>query len=70
MLRACIMSVEIKKMEENHYLKFIKKQSRIRKQQKKRIAKTSATLAGQHLHTATAKGYSMPKATVIVKFKK
>jgi hypothetical protein len=55
---------------EEHYLKLIKKQSRLKKQQKRTVAKTSATLAGQHLRTAAAKGYSLPKANVIVKFKK
>jgi len=54
---------------EEHLFKMIKKPTRLRKQQKRKVAKTSATLAGQHLRTATAKGYSLPKKRIDVLFK-
>lgn len=41
----------------DEYKKIIKKKTRIRKQQKKRVAKTSGTLAGQVSRTKVSKGY-------------
>ncbi|MEK7159436.1 MAG: hypothetical protein AAB766_02970 [Patescibacteria group bacterium] len=38
--------------------KLAKKQTRIRKQQKKRFAKNSGTLSGQFARTKIARGYS------------
>lgn len=38
--------------------KLVKKQTRIRKQEKKRFAKSSGTLSGQVARTKAARGYS------------
>lgn len=43
----------------------IRKKNRIKKQEKRKFAKTSATLAGQVLRLKTVKGYKSPKKTEI-----
>jgi len=47
--------------------KLIKKQGRIKKQQKKKFAKASGTLSGQVNRTKTAKGYKIKGKSVKVK---
>ncbi len=48
----------------------IKKKGRLRKQQKKKMAKTSGSLAGQFSRMRTAKGYAKnSKTEIIIKIK-
>ena len=45
----------------------VKKQGRLKKQQKRKVAKSSGTLAGQLSRTKTAKGYKIKVKSIKVK---